>query len=411
MAKENKSMMKSFKYRLYPTRKQADVLQFTLDRNRELYNAALEERREAWRMNRASVTYNMQSAQLPEIKESRPEYNEIYSQILQDTLKRVDKAFKAFFKRCKEGKTPGFPRFLGYHRYDSFTFPQVEKLKGNPTVRIENGRVILPKIGHVKVKQHRPMIGKVKTCTIKRESDSWYIVFACEIEAQTKLPYTDLPIGIDMGLKHFMTDSNGDMVDNPRFFRKSHGRLKKKQQRLAKKKRGSNRRRRAVKLVAKAHRSVANQRRDFHHKQARVLVDTFETIVFEDLSMHHMVKRPKAKQDENGKYLYNGAAAKGGLNKSILDAGWGSFIELVKHKAEWAGVTVMQVDPKKTSQMCSACGKEGEHKDLSVRTHVCVHCGVVLDRDHNAAINILDRGLGRSPRETVTAGTFRGTLA
>jgi putative transposase len=210
-----------------------------------------------------------------------------------------------------------------------------------------------------------------------------------------------------MGLKHFMTDSNGDVVDNPRFFRKSLGLLKKKQQRLAKKKKGSNRRKRTVSLIAKAHKKVRNQRRDFHHKQARVLVDTFETIVFEDLSMHHMVKRPKAKQDENGKYLHNGAAGKSGLNKSILDAGWGSFIDKVLHKAEWAGVTVMQVDPKKTSQMCSACGKEGEHKDLSVRTHVCHHCGVVLDRDHNAAINILDRGLGRSPRETVDTGTFR----
>jgi putative transposase len=411
MTKDKNTVMKAFKYRLYPTRKQADVLQFTLDRNRELYNAALEERREAYRMCRVSISYNDQSAQLPEIKEIRPEYNEIYSQILQDTLKRVDKAFKAFFRRVKKGEKAGYPRFQGYNRYDSFTYPQVEKLKGTPTVRIENGRVVLPKIGHVKVKQHRPMEGKVKTCTVKREGDCWYIVFACEIEAQKKLPYTDLPIGIDMGLKHFMTDSNGDVVDNPRFFRKSHGRLKKKQQRLAKKKRGSNRRKRAVRLVAKAHKKIRNQRRDFHHKQARVLVDTFETIVFEDLSMHHMVKRPKAKQDENGKYLHNGASAKSGLNKSILDAGWGSFIELVKHKAEWAGVTVMQVDPKKTSQMCSACGKEGEHKDLSVRTHVCAHCGVVLDRDHNAAINILDRGLGRSPRETVATGTFRGTPA
>jgi putative transposase len=411
MAKENKSMMKSFKYRLYPTRKQHDVLQFTLDRNRELYNAALQERREAWHMNRVHVNYEMQSAQLPEIKEIRPEYFEISAQVLQDTLKRVDKAFKAFFKRCKEGKTPGFPRFQGYDRYDSFTYPQVERLKHKSLVRIEDGRVVLPKIGHVKVKQHRPMEGKVKTATIKREGDCWYVVFACEIEAQTKLPYTDLAVGIDMGLKHFMTDSNGEMVDNPRFFRKSHGKLKSKQQRLAKKKKGSHRRRRAVRLVAKAHKKIRNQRRDFHHKQSRILVDTFEIMVFEDLSMHHMVKRPKVKTDENGKYLRNGAAAKAGLNKSILDAGWGSFIELVKHKAEWAGVTVMQVDPKKTSQMCSACGKEGEHKDRSRRTHVCEHCGVVLDRDHNAAINIFDRGLGRSPRETVAKGMFLGTHA
>jgi putative transposase len=411
MVKENNSVIKSFKYRLYPTRKQRDVLQFTLDRNRELYNAALEERREAYRMSRVSISYNDQSAELPEIKEIRPEYNEIYSQILQDTLKRVDKAFKAFFQRVKKGEKAGYPRFQGYHRYDSFTYPQVEKLKGNPTVRIENGRVVLPKIGHIKVKQHRPMEGKVKTCTIKRKGDCWYVVFACETLAVTKLPYTDLSVGIDMGLKHFMTDSHGDVVDNPRFFRKSHGRLKKKQQRLAKKKKGSNRRKRAVKLVAKAHKKISNQRRDFHHKQARVLVETYDPIVFEDLLMHHMVKRPKTKQDENGKYLHNGAAAKSGLNKSILDAGWGSFIELVKHKAEWAGVTVMQVDPKKTSQMCSACGLEGLHKDLSVRTHECRHCGIVLDRDHNAALNILDRGLGRSPRETVATGTFRGTSA
>ena len=133
--------------------------------------------------------------------------------------------------------------------------------------------------------------------------------------------------------------------------------------------------------------------------------------MFEDLSMHPMVRRPKIKQDENGHYLPNGASSKAGLNKSILDAGWGAFIELVKHKAEYAGVTVYEVDPKKTSQICSACGEEGEHKDLSVRTHVCIHCGVVLDRDHNAALNILDRGLGRSPRETASSGTFQEATA
>jgi putative transposase len=402
---------KAFKYRLYPTRKQAATLQFTLDRNRELYNASLEERKEAYRMSHISISYQDQSAQLPEIKELRPEYKEIYSQILQDTLKRVDKAFKAFFKRCKEGKTPGFPRFQGYERYDSFCYPQIEKLKGKPTISIENGKVILPKIGHIKVKQHRPLEGKAKTCTIKREGDCWYAVIVCEVEARAKLAYTDLPIGIDMGLKHFMTGSYGDVVENPRFFRKSHGRLKKLQQGLAKKKKRSNRRKKAVQSVANAHKKVRNQRRDFHHKQARILVETYDPIVFEDLSMHNMVSKPKAKQDENGKYLPNGAAAKGGLNKSIHDAGWGSFIELVKHKAECAGVTVMQVDPRKTSQICSACGKEGEHKDLSVRTHICTHCGVVLDRDHNAAINILDRGLGRSLREPASSGTFQEAFA
>jgi putative transposase len=331
--------------------------------------------------------------------------------VLQDTLKRVDKAFKAYFKRCKEGKTPGYPRFHGYDRYDSFCYPQIEKLKGKPTISIENEKVILPKIGYIKVKQHRPMIGKAKTCTIKREGDCWYVVFVCEVEAQKKLPYTDLAIGIDMGLKYFMTDSSGNTIENPRYFRKSRGRLKKLQQRLAKKKRKSNRRRKAVKLVAKAHKKTRNQRKDFHHKQARILVQTYETIVFEDLSMHNMVRRPKVKQDENGRYLPNGAAAKGGLNKSIHDAGWASFIELVEHKAACAGVQVISVNPHKTSQICSACHEEGPHKDLSIRTHVCIHCGVVLDRDHNAAINILDRGLGRSLREPASQGTFRDAVA
>jgi len=422
---------KAFKYRLYPTRKQAATLQRTLDLCRELYNAALQERREAWSMTSkvpvamvgdvavinyakpagTSISYEDQSAQLPDIKEIRPEYKEIYSQVLQDTLKRVDKAFKAFFKRCKEGKTPGFPRYHGYDRYDSFTYPQIEKLKGKPTISIENGKVVLPKIGHMKVKQHRQLQGKAKTCTIKREGDCWYAVFVCEVEAQKKLPYTDMAIGIDMGLKYFATDSEGVVIENPRYFRKSRGRLKKLQQGLAKRARKSNRRKKAVRSVAKAHKKIRNQRKDFHHKESRILVNTFETIVFEDLSMHNMVSKPKAKQDANGKYLPNGAAAKGGLNKSIHDAGWANFIELVKHKAACAGVTVMQVNPHKTSQICSACNIEGEHKDLSVRTHVCIHCGVVLDRDHNAAINILDRGLGRSLREPASQGTFRDAIA
>jgi putative transposase len=224
-------------------------------------------------------------------------------------------------------------------------------------------------------------------------------------------PNTDLAIGVDMGLLHFVTDSNGDTIENPRHFRESRGLLKKRQQRLSRKRRGSNRRRKAARQVAKTHRKIRNQRRDFHHKASRILVDTYETIVFEDLSIHNMVKRPRPKQDENGKYLPNGASAKSGLNKSIQDAGWASFIELVEHKAAWASVTVYKVDPRKTSQLCSVCHKEGEHKDLSVRMHICIYCGVVLDRDVNAAINILNRGLGRSLREPASQGTFREAVA
>jgi putative transposase len=166
-----------------------------------------------------------------------------------------------------------------------------------------------------------------------------------------------------------------------------------------------------MQIVTSVHRKIRNQRRDFHHKAARILVDTYETIGPEDLSTHDMIKRAKPQKDENGKYLPNGAAAKSGLNKSIQDTGWAGFIEIVSYKATWAGVNVYKVNPNKTSQICSTCHKEGEHKDLSVRTHICAHCGIVLDRDHNAAINILDRRLGRSLREPASLGTFQEAVA
>ena len=404
--------MKSYKYRLYPTDKQAQSMQWTLDRCRSLYNAALQERRDAYEMRvrrhpsyydeptrkqlarEVAMSYNAQAMQLPEIKELRPEYKELHSQVLQDVLRRVDKGMKAFFRRVKNGEKPGYPRFQGKGRFDSFTYPQAG------FSLTHDNRLCLSKIGTIKIKMHREVTGSVKTCTIKREGEHWYVCFACEVETTQKLPYTDLAIGVDMGLLHFTTDSNGDTLENPRHFRKSRGLLKKRQQRLSRAKKGSNRRRFASQKVARTHRKIRNQRRDFHHKAARQLVETYETIVFEDLSIHNMVKRPKPKQDEQGRYLPNRAAAKGGLNKSIQDAGWASFIELVEHKAACAGVTVYKVDPRKTSQVCSACNLEGEHKDLSVRTHICVSCGVVLDRDHNAAVNILNRGLGRSLRET-----------
>jgi putative transposase len=341
-------------------------------------------------MSKVGISYNDQSAQLSEIKEIRPEYKEIHSQVLQDTLRRVDKAFKAFFRRVKNGETPGYPRFQGRNRYDSFTYPQAEY---HGCTRIENGKLVLSKIGHVKVKLHRPIEGKIKTCTIKREGEHWYVCFACEVEAKAKLPYTDLAIGLDLGLLHFATDSFGQTIENPRYFRHGAKKLAKAQQVLARKKRGSKRRKKAAKQVGKAHRKIRNQRKDFLHKESRVLVDTFETIVFEDLAPANMSKAPKPKQDENGKYLPNGASAKAGLNKSILDAGWGTFIAMCEYKAANAGSQVLRVDPKNTSQICSGCGVKGPHKDLSVRTHTCTSCGLVLDRDHNAAINILKRGL------------------
>nr|HET6902770.1 transposase [Ktedonobacteraceae bacterium] len=379
-------MLKSYKFRLSPTRQQAVTLQWTLERCRELYNAALQERRDAYRMCQKTITYYDQATQLPEIKQMREEYKSIHSQVLQDTLRRVDKAMQAFFRRVKQGDTPGYPRFQGKERYESFCYPQ-----GGFSLTHDN-RVTLCKVGSVKVKLHRAVQGKIKTCTIKREGQHWYVIFACEVERQT-LPVSEEEVGIDLGLLHFATLSTGETIENPRYFRKGEKTLKKLQQALARKKSRSYRRKKAVQAVAKAHRTVRNQRADFLHKASRSLVNRYQVIVFENLQSANMSKRVKPKQDaETGQYLPNGASAKSGLNKSIQDAGWKMFVAMCIYKAECAGRTVLQVNPQYTSQICSGCGT-ARKKDLSERWHSCV-CGTELDRDHNAALNILR--LGRS---------------
>ena len=392
-------MRKSYKYRLSPTRKQAQALQETLNRCRELYNAALQERRDAYRMCHISLNYYDQAAQLSEVKECREEYKDIHSQVLQDVLRRVEKGMNAFYRRIKAGEKPGYPRYQGRDRYDSFTYPQ-----GGYSI-MHDTRVSLSKIGSVKVKLHRPIEGTIKTCTVKREGEHWYVVFSCESaeSAATHLPYTDDAIGIDLGLLHFATLSTGDTIENPRYYRRGEAKLQRAQHHLSRCKKGSHRRTKARKQVAKAQRKVKNQRHDFLHKQSRQLVNTYEVIVFEDLAPSNMSKSPKPKQDENGVYLPNGASIKAGLNKSILDAGWGTFVSMVKSKAEWAtSVTVLTVDPKYTSQVCSGCGTLRK-KELSERWHSC-ECGCELDRDHNAALNILAKGM-----KTLSGGT-RPTL-
>ena len=391
----------AYKFRLYPTRKQRECLQQTLDACRTLYNAALTERRDAYnfhvkqhpsyydeetrreRSREIGIHYYSQAKQLPEIKAICEEYNTLHSQVLQDVLRRVQKAFDAFFRRVRNGEEPGYPRFQGKGRYDSFTYPQAG------FSLTHDNRVCLSKIGSIKVKLHRAIKGTIKTCTIKREGDVWYVVLTCEVEPE-RLPENAEAVGIDLGLLHFATLSDGSTIENPRFLRQAEQRLEHLQQALARKKRGSHRRRKAVKQVARAHRKVANQRRDFLHKQSRKLVNAYGTMVFEALQPANMSRRPQPKQDENGTYLPNGAAAKGGLNKSIVDAGWGMFQQFCVYKAANAGRTVLFVNPNSTSQVCSRCGQVRK-KDLSERWHSC-ECGAELDRDHNAALNILALG-------------------
>src|SRR5256884_8200821 len=382
--------MKSFKYRMYPNKEATAKLEWILERCRELYNAALTERKEAYRMAGKSINFFDQDKQMPEIKDKiRPEYKEIGSHVLRNVLMRVDRAYQAFFRRVKNGEKPGFPRFKGKNWYDSFTYPDISGWKFAPGEK-KHAKLHLSKLGSINVKMHRPIEGKIKTCTIKREGDHWYVTFVCEIEAD-KLPVSYEDVGIDLGITHFAACSDGTFIDSPRHYRKAEKKLKKLQEALSRKKRGSHRRRRAVKALARAHRKIRNQRRDFAHKASRKLVNRYQVLVLEDLKTANLVRRPKPKQDEQtGQYFPNGVSAKTGLNKSISDAGWSTFTEMLSVKAAWAGRLVLLVNPSKTSQICPNCGVTRE-KDLSERWHSCA-CGCELDRDTASAKVILDRG-------------------
>jgi putative transposase len=405
-------MRKAFKYRLYPTKETEQKLTWTLTRCRELYNAGLTERRDAYnfhvrqhpnyydeetrkeRTSELTVTYATQQNDLPEIKaELREEYQEIAAHVLQDVLRRLDKAFQNFFRRVREhAQEPGYPRFKGKNRYNSFTYPDGAgwKLTVEEQGKKIKGTLNLSKIGTAKVTMHRKFEGTIKTVTIKREVDEWYVVFSCEVDTPEKLPLSYEDVGIDLGVTHLATLSNGKMIEHPKHYRRGEKKLAQCQRVLSRKKKGSHRRKKAGRALAKAHRKIARQRRDFSHKQSRKLVNTYQVIVFEDIQIGNLTKHAKPKQDETGKYLPNGASAKSGLTKSIQDAGWGMFVAMCSVKAAWAGRCLVKVSPKYTSQICSHCGQVRK-KDLSERWHSC-DCGAELDRDVNAAINILERG-------------------
>lgn len=393
---------KAYKFRLYPTKKQKGTLEWTLRRCKELYNAALQERREAYQLCGISVSYQMQADQLPVIKRLREEYQDIHSQVQQDVLRRLDKAMRAFFRRVATGEKPGYPRFKSSYRYDSFTYAQTG-------FELIGKRLHLSKIGHIKIKLHRALTGKVKTCTIKREGDQWYAVFTCESVFDPTLTFhpSEEAVGVDLGVKCFAVLSTGEAIENPRFYRKAEEQIKAAHRKVARRKLHSHRRARAKRELSRAYRTVRHRRRDFLHKQARTLAKRYRVLVFEDLQILNMTAKPRPKQDEETKtYLPNGAAAKSGLNKSILDTGWGQFVHLCTRKAEEAGGSVVHVSPKDTTQQCSGCHRIVP-KDLSVRWHSCLHCGTELDRDQNAAKNILRRyqeqtGAGRVPQGLLT---------
>ncbi|MBM7715311.1 putative transposase [Bacillus thermophilus] len=356
-------MLKTFKYRLYPSQEEKEKIEQTLNDCRFLYNSALEQRIVAYRKHGVSLTYNKQQNELPQLKKEMPEYNKIHSQVLQNVLKRLDFSFQNFFRRVKNGEKPGFPRFQGRNRYDSFTYPQ-------SGFSIEGDRLRLSKIGEVRIHLHRKMEGKVKTCTIIRKNGKYYVCFACEIEQVVHV--TGKQVGVDVGIAHLAITSDGDFFDNPKHLRKSERQLKRLQRIVSRRKKGSNRRRKAVLLLARKHERIANQRKDTNHKVSRKLVDQYDLIVFEDLNIKGMVKNRR-------------------LSKAIHEVSWNQLIAFATYKAEYADKTVKVVNPRNTSQMCSNCGLIVPKK-LSERLHRCP-CGYTAHRDINAARNILKLGL------------------
>ena len=365
-------MLRVYRYRLYPTAAQDTAMRWTLDRLRELYNAALEERIGAYRKRGLSLSGYSQMAELKAVRAERPEYASMHVHLLQDAVTRLDKAYRAFFRRLKAGGPAGFPRFRGKGRYTSFTFKDAKNRNG--VAFDEKAKHLrLTGMGTLKVKVHRPTEGVLKQVTITLGGDGhWYACLCCADVPTKPLPATGQSVGIDIGISTFAALSDGTMVANPRHYERTQAKLRRIQRIVSRRRnKRSNRRRKAVALLAKHADRVRRTRLDFHHKVAAGIVRRFDRIAVEDLNVRGL--------------------AMGRLAKQVSDAGWAQFTTILASAAECAHREFVAVDPRGTSQRCSGCGTVVPKK-LSVRIHDCPSCGLVLDRDENAARNIEGRG-------------------
>ncbi|WP_225851326.1 RNA-guided endonuclease TnpB family protein [Streptomyces sp. HPF1205] len=398
-------MIRAYKFLMRPTVGQAAALTAMLADHCSLYNGALQERRDAYRHpSKTSIKYGMQSAQLKEIRAFDPERQGRWSfSSQQATLRRLDKAFAAFFRRITSGDTPGYPRFRGVNWFDTVDFPKDgDGCRWNSTPHDPVTRVRFQGVGHVKVNQHRPVVGKVKTVSVKREGRKWFVILTAEQPEPEPLPPTGSVVGIDMGIANFLAGSNGEFVPNPRHGRKAAAKLEAAQQALSRfprckaKDRTANHRR-AAQEVAKLHRKVRHQRLDHAHKAALRLVREHDVIAHEDLKIRNMSKAPAPKPDPEtpGAFLPNGASAKAGLNRSIADAGWGVFLTILHAKAESAGREVIAVDPRNTSRQCPQCGHTAKENRLTQDKFQCQECGHNAHADTVGAVNVLRAGLVR----------------
>lgn len=372
-------MRKTFKYRLFPSHKQTATLEQALNGCRYLYNHLLEQRKESWKAEKKSLSGYDQSNSLKQLKAEQVFLKNIHSQVLQNVTQRVDLAFQSFFRRVRRGEKPGYPRFRGADRYDSFTYPQ-------SGFKLLKNVVQLSKIGGVKIKLHRPVEGRIKTCTVRRTpTGKWFVTFVCAIDHKPVEQPIEPPVGIDMGLESFATLSNSEKVENPRFFRKEEKVLAKAQRKLSAQEKASKARKKAHKVVAHVHERINWKRHNFAHQESRKLVNRFNAICVEDLSINDMKK-------DNFR----------SMNKSIGDAAWRMFLDCLRYKAEWAGTHYIEVNPAYTSQTCNRCHNRHKLK-LSDRVYHCPVCSLSLDRDVNAAINILGLGMKSFARPTAAA--------
>lgn len=387
-------MKRTCKLRAYPTAGQARRAHALIDSHCEVYNAALEERKLAWKMNRVSIGYGDQSAQLRSIREDRPDVAVWSFTAQQQTLRRLKRSFDGFFRRVKAGEEPGYPRFRSRHRFDTVDHLNGDGAKWTPT-QGRWARAYFQGVGTIKVSEHTHVEGRVTQVSLRREHGGrrWYVLVVAESEAVI-LASTGRDVGIDVGTARFLTTNDGGVVDNPKFLASATDALAKLQRAKTRCKPGSGNARRLKRQIAKLHRQVKNRRRDFHHKTARTLVNDYDTIAVEGLKVANMTKRAKPKPDPEtpGAFLPNGGSAKTGLNRSIGDAAWGQFFSILTAKAECAGRKVIQVNPAYTSIDCHLCGRRCTRPRQD--TVVCPVHGP-LDADTNGAINIYTRaGLG-----------------
>jgi putative transposase len=358
----------AYRYRLYPTKSRKRLLEATVETCRRWYNACLEERRSAWDERQESIGKYAQLRKVKDHRRGNPYAAQLHSHILQVTTCDLDKAFQAFFRRIKSGEKPGYPRFRGRDRFDSFGLKEY----GNG-FRLDGRRLKVTGIGRIAVRWHRPVRGEIKTLRIRRQAGSWYACFSCDGQPEF-LPSTGAEVGIDLGIASLLTTSDGEHIENPKWYRAEQAFLRVLQRRVARRKVGGANRRKAVRAVQRQHLHVANRRTDFLRKLVYNLVSRYVRIAVEDLQIPNMARNPH-------------------LAKSILDAGWGTFRMHLSFKAAWAGKIVVAVAPAYTSKTCSSCGALFETLTLADRWVRC-DCGLSMDRDENAARNLL--ALGRS---------------